>query len=146
MPVTDDQVAALRALLRDDVDSYRQLSAALDRAEAGKGYTALVAAAFGEAVLRRFGKDHSQTDVIGFVASVRSRSENLAARIDPEAGERLIGAVLGEVTTRGLSREAKANGQFLLLVALIADERLDDAGLDAFLASARKLADQLLSG
>jgi hypothetical protein len=33
----------------------------------------------------------------------------------------------------------------LLLAALIADEGLDDAGLDSFMASARTLADQWLS-
>jgi hypothetical protein len=45
MPVTDDQVAGLRALLFAD----------LDRAEAKKGYTVLATAAFATAVKRRFG-------------------------------------------------------------------------------------------
>jgi hypothetical protein len=34
--------------------------------------------------------------------------------------------------------------QIVLLAALVADEHLDDAGLDAFLASSRELADQLM--
>ena len=146
MPVTDDEVAALRALLKDDIEGHKQLFARLDRGHAARGYTALIAAAFGEAVLRRFGTNHTRAEVIEFVADARSRSENLAAKIDPDAGERLIGAVLGEATTEGLSRQAKMSAQFLLLAALIAAEHLDDPGLDAFMSDARKLADQLLAG
>jgi hypothetical protein len=47
-----------------------------------------------------------------------------------------------EPATRHLSLE---RSQIVLLAALIADEQLDDAGLDTFLGSARKLADQLMS-
>ena len=56
MPVADDQVATLRVLRSDDMDRYRQLFDGLDRAEARKSYTALVTAAFIEAVERRRGR------------------------------------------------------------------------------------------
>lgn len=144
MQVTDDEVAALRAMLAGDPERFKELVDQLDRPHAAIGYTALLAAAFGEAVLRRFGKKHTHREIIEFVADARSRSENLAADIDPDAGERLIGAALGEATTQGMAREAKINAQFLLLVALIAAERLEDAGLDAFLADARSMADEMI--
>jgi hypothetical protein len=146
MPVTDDQVAALRALLTDDMDRYRTLFAALDRAEAGKGYMALVAAAFGEATERRFGEGGSRTDIITFVGGVRTRSARVADALDPEVAERMLNAALGNGSTQGIGREEKASAQALLLAGLIADEHLDDAGLDAFLADARKLANQILGG
>lgn len=146
MLVTDGEVAALRAVLKDDTNRHKELFAELDRGHAAKAYTALVSSAFVDAVWRRFGEDHVHADVIEFVADVRSRSENLAAKIDPETGERLINTVLGEASTVGMSREAKMSGQFLLLVALIAAERLEDDALDAFLAEARKGADELLTG
>lgn len=145
MPVTDDQAAALRALLSDDMDRYQQIYGSLDHAEAKKGYPALVTAAFGIAVERRFGTSYQPANVVTFVADVRARSDRLASRIDPDVAERAIEAVLGHGTIRGLDREAVTSAKLLLLGGLIADARLDDTGLDEFLAAARKLADQLMS-
>jgi hypothetical protein len=96
--------------------------------------------------VRRFGSDYTQSDIIAFVGSVRARSERVSESLDPEVAERMLNAALGDASTQGLSREAKASAQILLLAGLIADEHLDDAGLDAFLADARKLADQILGG
>jgi len=145
MPVTDDQVAALRALLADDQDRHRQLFGQLDRAEARTGYPALVTAAFGEAVERRFGQHCQPADVVAFVAGVRSRSDRLAGQLDPDAAERVINAVLGHGSIRDLDREAVTRAKLVLLAALVADARLDAAALDEFLAAARKLAGQLMS-
>jgi hypothetical protein len=145
MPVTDDQVAVLRALLVDDMDSYRQLFGQLDRAEAKRGYPALVTAAFGEAVERRFGQHYQPADIVSFVADVRARSDRLARELDPDVSERVINAVLGHRSARDLDREAVTRAKLVLLGGLVADARLDDAGLDDLLAAARKLADQLMS-
>jgi hypothetical protein len=145
MPVTDDQVATLRAALKDNTARYRELFGGLDRAAARKGFTALVAAAFGEAVERRFGRDWRRADVITFIGDVRSRSDRLARELDPEISERVIRAVLGDGSVRDVSDADLGRAQIVLLMGLIADERLDDAGLDALLAGARKLADQLMS-
>jgi predicted nucleic acid-binding protein len=145
MPVTDEQVAVLRALLRDDMDRYRQLFDGLDREQANKGYPALVTAAFIEAVERRFGTTSQPADIVMFVADVRSRSDLAATELDPDAAERVILAVLDQGTTRGLPREAVSRAKLVLLAGLISDANPDEAGLDEFLASARKLADQLMS-
>jgi hypothetical protein len=145
MPVTDDQVAVLRALLVDDMDSYRQLFGQLDRAEAKRGYPALVTAAFGEAVERRFGQHYQPADIVSFVADVRARSDRLARELDPDVSERVINAVLGHGSARDLDREAVTRAKLVLLGGLVADAQLDDAGLDDLLAAARKLADQLMS-
>jgi hypothetical protein len=127
------------------MDRHQQLFAGLDRAEAKKGYPALVTAAFIEAVERRFGTSSQPADIVAFVADVRARSDRLASRLDPDVSERAIQAVLGEGTVRGLDKEAVTGAKLLLMAGLIADARLDDAGLDEFLAAARKLADQLMS-
>jgi predicted nucleic acid-binding protein len=145
MPVTDEQVAVLRALLRDDMDRYRQLFDGLDRAQARKGYPALVTAAFIEAVERRFGTTWQPADIVTFVADVRARSDLAATGLDPDAAERVILTVLGQQTTRDLPREAVTRAKLVLLAGLISDAGLDEAGLDEFLAAARKLADQLMS-
>jgi len=145
MPVSDDQVAALRALLVDDIDRHRQLFGQLDSAAARKGYPALVTAAFGEAVERRFGQHYQPADIVSFVADVRSRSDRLAGELDPDVSERVINAVLGHGSARDLDKEAVTRAKLVLLGGLVADARLDDAGLDGFLVAARKLADQLMS-
>jgi hypothetical protein len=145
MPVSDDQVATLRALLSDDMDRYRQLFSGLDRAEARQGYSALVTAAFAEAVERRFGTGYQGADIVEFVASVRSSSDQVAAELDPDVAERVIRVVLEDASVDDLSRDAITGAQLLLLIGLIADAQLDSEGMDQFLAEARKLADQLMS-
>ena len=144
MPVTDAQVVTLRALLSDDMDRYGQLFAQLDRAQVRSAYTALVTGSFCEAAERRFGTQYQQADVITFVGELRAQSERLAREVDPDIAERVIRAPLGDGSVRDLSDAALAGAQLVLLAGLIADEQLDDAGLDAFLADACKLADQLM--
>jgi len=143
MPVTDEQVAALRAYLADDLDQHRQLYARLDRA-ARSGYTALLAAAFFEAVNRRFAQEGTAADVIEFVADVRGRSEALGEAIDPRAAERLIRAALTDEDIDDLDDKAKGGLYVVLLAGLIGDEQLSDDGLDELLAEARKVADEWL--
>jgi hypothetical protein len=144
MSVTDDQVEALRALLVDDMDRYRLLFSKLDRDEARTGYPALVTAAFGEAVERRFGGSHEAREIVQFVADVRARSDRLASELDPDVAECAILAVLGKGSTRNLSRHAVSRAKLVLLAALVSDEQLGGEKLDAFLASARRLANQLI--
>jgi hypothetical protein len=145
MPVTDAQVAALRALLSDDMDRYKLLSGQLDRAQARSGYTALITGAFCEAVERRFGENVQPAEVITFVGQVRASSERVARDLDPDIAERVIRVVYGDGSVRDLEDAVVIGAQILLLGGLIADEQLDDAELDAFLATARKLANQIMS-
>lgn len=142
MPVTTEQTAALRALLVDDMDTHHAVYARLGADKAG--YTALVTAAFCEAAERRFTAHRDPADVVQFVADVRSRSGRLATEIDPLIAERVIRAVFGDGSISDLSDADVAGTQIVLLAALVADEHLDDTALDAFLASSRKLADQLM--
>jgi hypothetical protein len=142
MPVTDDQVAVLRAYLADDMDEHRQLYARLDRETARVGYVALVTAAFIAAVSQRFAPADT-TGVVEFVADLRSRSEALAESIDPGAAERLIRAVLDEEDT-DLGGNDMGRLIIVLLAGLIADRKLSAAELDEFLAGARQLADRWL--
>jgi hypothetical protein len=144
MPVTNDQVAALRALLAGEVDLHARLFERLDQTAAETGYTALIAAAFFEAVDRRFAKEGTAADVIDFVGDLRSRSDRLADVIDPKVAERLIWHALGEGSIADLDTETKASHQFLLLGGLVAGAHFDAAGLDEFLATARELGDRLI--
>lgn len=137
-------MAALRALLAGEADLHARLFERLDRTAAETGYTALIAAAFFEAVDRRFANDGTVADVIEFVGDLRSRSERLADAIDPKVAERLIWHVLGEGSIADLDTETKASHQFLLLGGLVADADFDTVELDEFLARARELGDRLI--
>jgi hypothetical protein len=145
MPVTDDHVAVLRAALTDNTKLFNELLGELDRTGTGQGYSALVTGAFVEALVRRFGTVYRPAAVAEFVGDVRSRSERLAQRIEPDIAERVIGAVLGNATVRDVAPQTVALTQTVLLTAIIADEQLNDEQLNAFLAEARKNADKLMS-
>ncbi|HZB32801.1 MAG TPA: hypothetical protein VE465_21765 [Streptosporangiaceae bacterium] len=142
MPVTADQVATLRAYLKGDFGEYERLVDQLDSGAARTGYSVLLAAAFFKAVDRRFAENGTDADVVEFVGHVRARSERLGDKIDPRIAERLIRAVYTDEDIDDIDGETVIGTQFLLLAALVVDERLDEAGLDRFLAEARALADQ----
>jgi hypothetical protein len=131
-------------MLTGNRGEYRQLVALVDRQDDSIGYSALLTGAFFEAVNRRFGKKSAKGDVIEFVADVRSRLDEVAETVDPRVAERLIREVLGDGSTRDVPGRASATAKLFLLAALVADEGLDGAGLDEFMAKSRKLADHLL--
>jgi hypothetical protein len=145
MPVTDKQLAALRARLAGRLEEHKKLFAQLDWPVDGEGYTALHDAAFFEAVDRRFGPQTSAEDVITYVADVRARTEHAGEDIDPDVAERLINKVLGRGSTGNVDPRAAFTARQYLLVALVVDAGYDDAGLDEFLGESRKIADQWLT-
>src|SRR5262245_17979407 len=128
MAVTDDQVAALRAQLAGDFEEHQRLFDRLDPGEAQTGYTALIAAAFFEAVDRRFAKGGviaDDADVIEFVGDVRARSVDAAAKIDPRIAERLVLHSRGKGSIADIGDEQVVRMQMLLMAALVADEHFD---------------------
>jgi hypothetical protein len=145
MAVTDKQAAVLRAQLANKLDEHKQLFRQLDWPTEGVPYTTLIDAGFFEAVDRRFGTGSTPADVIAYVGDVRARLGDAADAIDPSAAERLILKILGQGSASDLDAKVAFTAKQFLLAALIADEQLDDAGLDEFLAQARKLADQWLA-
>ena len=141
MAVTEEQIAALRAQLAGDYGEHKRLLGLLDRSGGLRGYVALVEAGFFEAVDRRFGSTTTPADVVRLVGDLRSRFDGADSEIDPRAAEKLILKVLGRGSVEDLDGATIRRTQTLLLPLLVADEQLDEAGLDQFLAQARKLAD-----
>jgi hypothetical protein len=141
--VNDYQVATMRAFLEGDRARYNELVTQLDQETDSLGYSALVNAAFFEAVDNRF-KQSQRADVIDYVAEVRSRSADWAAELDPRIAERLILGVLGIGSTQDITGRDSSSVKLYLLGALMADADLDNAGLDEFMAKIKKMADYLL--
>jgi len=146
MPVTDDEVAVLRAQLAGDQAHYLKLYGRLDRSAATRTtYSLLITAAFMEAVERRFVGNGTAADVISYVADVRSRSDDAAEALNARTAERLIRDVLTDEDTEDIDGKTRGQVYIIVLSALVSDERFDDAGLDAFLAAARERADDYLA-
>jgi hypothetical protein len=145
MPVTDDEIAVLRAYLSGNQALQEELQARLDSPAARSRYAAFVAAAFFEAVDRRFAASGTAADVIAFVADVRARSDRLAESIDPQAAERLIQSALTGEDVSDLDGKTRGGLFIVLLAALASDEQFKGDELEAFLAEARKTADGWLS-
>jgi hypothetical protein len=145
MAVTADQVATLRAFLARDFDEYERRYGQLDREAAKTGYTALIAAAFVEAVEQRFNVNSQAADVVEFVGATRAQFDEAGDQVDPRVAERMILAVYTDEQIDDLDTETLVGTQVILLASLTADAELDTARLDEFLAKARKLADQWTS-
>jgi hypothetical protein len=140
--VTDEQVAVLRAYLADDGDESVRLHEQLIQSDGLDGYGEFVYAAFVTAVRRRFSPTYTHADIIRFVAGVRSLLSEEPDAIDPRAAENMIRRALNEHVTDEVDQETKVRAQLALLIALITDEELDDAGLDEFLDTVRTLTGQ----
>src|ERR1700691_835331 len=94
MPVTDDEVAALRAHLQGNQALQQELYSGMTTPAARARYSTLLAMAFFEAVNRRFGGRDSAAEVIEYVADVRARVPEAGQKIDPSAAEGLMRSIL----------------------------------------------------
>jgi hypothetical protein len=144
VPVTDEQTEALRAFMSFDPSSERLTR---DLAGSGRldGFGALAHAAFVIAVRRRFAPSWTSAQVVGFTAQLRNALRPRGIDLDPKAAEILIRQALGDPVTSEHDDKTQARATTLILIALVADEQLDDNGLDLFMAEARALADARLA-
>lgn len=139
MPVTDVQVATLRALLVHDFDESRRLMGQIPDEGMRKGYFPLVTAAFVDAVKLRF-RGKKRSEMIEWVADVRARMDT-GNRIDPNVAEKVILWVFGKASTAELDFDADLGHQTTLLALLVEEQGFTDEELDAFLARARRDVD-----
>jgi hypothetical protein len=144
MAISDEVLAVLRAQLAGQPDEHARGWDELGPA-ARLDYRALVLAAFCRAADRRFAPAAPAAEVAAYVSDVRARSARGAAMLDPRTAERLIRAVYTDEDTADIDAAASYRTEILMLGALTADARLDDAQLDEFLAAARRTADQWLA-
>jgi hypothetical protein len=146
MPVTDHQVAALRAYLsaRDDAEADDAEARFLVLAKANRldEVGALVYCSFAAAARRRFAPVWTLADLVRFVADARSSSPQAATLISASAAENQLRTVLGKTVDWRPDEETRARVQLLLLVTLTADVADDE--LDTVLREGRTLADQIM--
>jgi hypothetical protein len=139
MPVTDVQVATLRALLAHEWDEHQRLVDRLSDYESKRGYSLLLTGAFFEAVEHRF-RGKPRSEMIKWVADLRARVDS-GDHIDPSIAERLILWVFGKGEIDDLDSKLVQGHQILLTGFLIEERQLDAPELDAFMQQARVFAD-----
>jgi hypothetical protein len=144
VPVTDEQMRALRAFLAFD-PLYERLTRELAASGQWQGFGELVYSAFATAVRRRFGPSWTSAQIVHFTAHVRNGLRTAGVDLDPLATEILIRQALGDRVDSGHDDTAHAQVMLFVLGELISDELLDQTGLDAFLTQARALADATLA-
>ncbi|GAA4236671.1 hypothetical protein GCM10022254_46910 [Actinomadura meridiana] len=149
MTITDEQIATLRAQLQGRGDEHKRLLSRLNKVESNQ-YASLVTAAFFEAIRRRFstgGEVAGDKEIIDFVTTVRLRLDD-PELLDPNVAETLIGMALGKLppdARKDISAEVSHGSKILLLAGLISDAQLSTHELDAFLARAREMTDEVFS-
>jgi len=141
MPVTDVQVAALRAYLKGDFEGHRRLFKAMGPRE---GFTTLVPATFFLLTDRRFPEGTPTDRIVEFVGEVRARYFSDPDELDPAVAERLLAAVNNADQASDIEAGVKYRTQMILLYPFVSEEKLSDQGIENLLAAARKVADEWL--
>jgi hypothetical protein len=145
MTVTDSQVAALRAALTGDIETFDRLGGDSGM-DYGDAFPILMAAAFITAARHRFPGPWSAGDVIRFVGTIRARQDDEDHALDPGAAEHLLLAALRDTPVAAVIDEpTKAQTQFILLESMAGEGDLQDEELDAFLSEARQMTDRWLA-
>ncbi len=146
MLISDEHVAALRAFLTADDETFDRVSTVLEERGGGNAYAALQGAAFAVAARRRFPGGATAGNVVRLVAALRTAANDTDGEIDPRTSERLLHSVLGTpAAAGGLDEQSKAKAQPALLYALLEEGDLSGAALDSVLAEARELASRWLA-
>jgi hypothetical protein len=145
MPVTEQQVAAVRAQLTGNREEAVRLIREFTTREDLRGFFTLTSAAFTEAVELRFGQNGTREDAIRLVADVRSRSDWLSGSIAPDAAEAVLVSAFTHSDVPELDPDDLRGIFSTFLAAMINEVGLDDAQLDSFLTQARGMADRILS-
>jgi hypothetical protein len=110
------------------------------------GLAWLVHAAFVIAARREFAPTWNRAKVIRYVGQVRALLNERPGLLDPRVAEDELASALGGQAPASHEIGAVATARLFLLDALVARLDLDDEGIDALLAEARKAADQMLAG
>lgn len=141
MPVTDQQVAALRAFLTKDADTMAPMAYQLGDREIA-GYQHLASAALSVLACRHF-PHYTNADVVRYVASVRADriADGDAYDFNPVVGENVMRYSLGKDISPQHAEE-----RLQAVVALLDDLSGRDlstlADVDELLADARALSDR----
>jgi hypothetical protein len=146
MRVSDQQTAAVRALISGDEHDFVPLTAQLTDADMYP-YQLLLEAALTLAAIRRFRSGFTESDLIRYVARLRAgtaeRAEDMD--LDPLAAEATLRRALGQPAAQVGDPWTRLRAVVALLTVLFSDLGLAESGVEGILAEARALADRWLT-
>ncbi|MFY1702645.1 hypothetical protein ACN28G_13015 [Micromonospora sp. WMMA1923] len=130
----------IRTLVRGEHAANDAIEARL-QAEGWDGFPKFLAMAFFLAVDLRFGENAEWSDVIKFVADLRTDLHG-GAEINAEAAERLIMSVVDPSVDYTAAQEMIGAIQAATALKILAEANLTDTDLDSLLAEAVTLTDR----
>lgn len=139
--MTSNALQYLRALIKEDMGTAEQLQETMDGRSWDEAGGPELDAAFQLWARRRF-EGKALSEIVSWVAALRSELGEDANDVDPRAAEALIRAAVRE-ERQGLSQldpEVTAQLETVMAAKLGMEENLTDEELDAFLTEARELA------
>jgi hypothetical protein len=135
IPAIDNSMSVMRALLVGDMDRFRRLHAGLTREER-PAFAALLTATFDKVANDKFGKQHTPSDIIEFVARARAHYVGPEA-VSAEDAERVINAALGEEEqVNSMDAYAFGQAQTAMLLAFIREAGTVEEETEALLEEA----------
>ena len=143
MPVKDDQKATLHVALAGRFHKHERLLDALDPVRRRKATTRSSRQPSRWQSTQDFPKGPRKRTSSSSLAT--SGPVLRAARIDPRVAERVMLAMTSDREIDDIDPRAGYQARLVLLFALIADARSDEATLGKFMGQARRLADKWLS-
>lgn len=143
MPVTDLQVACLKALLTHDYEEHERLIGQLGDQGMRNGYFPLLTSAFLDGATQRF-RGQKRSDIVRWVAEKRAQRPD-KEQLDPNVAELLLLWAFGKASLDEVDAMTSDGHQTLLLGLLVEEREFDDAQLNAFLQAAREDTDKALS-
>lgn len=138
--IRDEHVAALHSLLKGEPDAWELSQITESEAIA---YTVTLYAAFSVAVRRKFSPIYSVSQVIRFVADMRIRLRDDANIVHPRVAEEMIREALGDPTLESMDLpdgETVIAAEAAILLALLDEAELDEAGLEEFIKDSTEFA------
>lgn len=143
MPVTANQMAAIRAYLEDDFERQKTLFNSLPRKEQENDFPTLVSAAVHLALEKGMSHNVTRAQVINFVAEIRKSYFKDPDALDPVTAERLILFWAGhDDALDGISPVKSVQTQFMMLRPLVHEAGIPESGLDRFLEDVQALANE----
>ncbi|WP_146877432.1 hypothetical protein [Actinomadura madurae] len=133
--ITERHTTALRSFIVEGPESWQARYEEDLAGESGAGFSLLLYLTLATALRRKFAPEYSTGQVVRYVADLRVSLEGNAQTLDPRLTEIVIRAALGDESIEDfppymVDSSTIIRTELLLLVALIAEERLDDEQLD----------------
>lgn len=145
MPVTESQMAAMRAYLEDDFERHKEIFNDLALILRQNEFPVLVSAAFNTALEKALSPSITEAQISTLVAQIREGYFKDPEALNPAIAEKLIRFWAGDdEALDGIDPVESVKTQYLLIRPLVHEAGIPDSGLDTYLNEVEALANDWL--